>query len=113
MIVYREVNGTSYHADTNEAIINVLEWARLNDTRIRVYYGDTLTGLDWQEQHRVTGYVGRSTGRAKIPLLVYSKRCCGGGGILDNCIVRIETTRGGRVLYNHPNYHTVQLSNAQ
>ena len=96
---YIEVNGTSYRNETNKNVIDTLEMCRKNDIRIIVDYGDVKTGRSWGEIHDITGYVGRSTGSVKIPLLVYNKRCYGGGALLDNCIIKISTTKGKRVLY--------------
>jgi len=104
---YQSINGTFYHLETRQNVINVLENARLNNYRIRVHYGDTSTGRDWNEMHYVTGYVGRSTGSIKIPLLVYNKRSYGGGAMLDHCIVKITESKGKRVLYQHPLYHYI------
>lgn len=104
---YNVQNGTSYHIETLQQVINVLERARTCRERIIVHYGDTKTGLDWQDTYGTTGYVGRSTGTNKIPLLVYNARSLGGGGILDHCIVKITTARYKIELYKHPSYHTV------
>lgn len=46
---YREVNGTCYHVDTPSNVIERLERARKNRLRIRLWYGDTDMGKDWQE----------------------------------------------------------------
>ncbi len=104
-IKYKEVNGTSYHIDTCDNVVRILESMRMSQIRIRVHYGDTTTGRDWDDKHCMAGYIGRSTGTSKIPILVYNKRSYGGAGILDHCIVRICTTKGNRVLYEHPLYH--------
>lgn len=103
------VNGTAYHADTNEKVIKALESARASRARIRVWYGDTDTGKAWAEEYDVLGYVGRSTGGVKIPLLVHNRNSFGGGGILDHCIVRIDTT-DGQTLYKHPTFNAGELS---
>jgi hypothetical protein len=102
---YQIVNGTSYHAETPASVVEVLERARLSRTRIHVSYGDTGTGKDWLEEFDVSGYVGRSMGPVKVPLLIANRRSTGGGAILDHCIVRIRQSAGGRVLYQHPAYH--------
>lgn len=102
---YKIVNGTSYHTETPAAVIEVLERARQNRTRIHVSYGDRTSGLDWLEEFDAHGYVGRSIGPIKVPLLVANRRSLGGGAILDHCIVRIRSSAGGRVLYQHPAYH--------
>lgn len=99
------VNGTSYHVQTPAAVIEVLERARQNRTRIHVSFGDAATGLDWLEEWDITGYVGRSMGPVKVPLLIANRRSLGGGAILDHCIVRIRESAGGRILYQHPAYH--------
>ncbi len=98
------VNGTSYHTETPRAVIDVLEAARQNRTKLRVYYGDAATGKDWGEENDTIGRVGRSTGTVKIPLLVAPGED-GGGALLDRCIVRIrEANAGGKELYRHHNY---------
>jgi len=103
------VDGTTYHDDTPAAVVAILERCRTARprTRIRVCYGETSVpnaGQDWGETCDVAGYVGRSCGPVKIPLLIHNARSIGGGGILDHCIVAIRESRGGRELYRHPNY---------
>ena len=101
-------DGTAYQKDTPEEIVKILENARKMHTRLRVYYGDTKTGRDWEEDYDVFGTIGRSTGSIKIPLMINNSRSTGGGGLLDNCIVKIEyasLTKGTRPLYQHPQYH--------
>lgn len=105
---YKVVNGTSYDVRTPSEVIRVLENARLNRTRLHISYGHTdgsKAGLDWLEEHDVHGYIGRSMGPIKIPLMVNNRRSLGGPGLLDHCVVRIRESAGGRVLYQHPTYH--------
>ena len=102
---YNVFNGTSYHVETPAAVVQVLEQARQNRTRIHVSFGDASTGLDWLEEWDINGYVGRSMGPIKVPLLVANRRSTGGGAILDHCIVRIRESAGGGILYRHPSYH--------
>lgn len=105
MTQYQIVNGTSYHIETPVAVVQVLERARQNRTRIHVSYGDATTGRDWLEEWDITGFVGRSIGPVKVPLLIANRRSLGGGAILDHCIVRIRLSAGGGILYQHPTYH--------
>lgn len=105
MKTYQNINGTSYDARTPEEVIRVLEAARLNRTRLHISLGETTTGKDWLEEFESHGYVGRSMGPVKVPLLIANRRSLGGGAILDHCVVRIRTAAGGRVLYQHPAYH--------
>lgn len=94
---YKVVNGTSYDVRTSDELIRVLESARLNRVRVVI-------DLDWVEEHDRVGYIGRSAGSVKIPLLVYNERSMGGGGLLDHCIARVRTASGKRLLWEKPGY---------
>ena len=108
MKTYKTVNGTSYDERTPDEVIAVLESARQNRTRLHVSLGETegpQAGRDWLESTDTQGYVGRSMGPVKVPLLIANRRSTGGGAILDHCIVRIRESARGRVLYQHSQYH--------
>ena len=102
-IEYKKMSsGTCYHSRTDEKVINVLETLISNRKRIRLWYGEN--GKSWNEEHDIMGYIGRSTGSIKIPLLINNSRSLGGGSVLDHCIVKITDTKTKRVLYQHPNF---------
>jgi hypothetical protein len=95
----------AYHAETPANIIEVMERARKNRTRIKLSYGDINTGKDWNEEFDVTGYIGLSKGyEARFPILVHNARSMGGGSILDHCIVKIKESKGKIVLFQAANY---------
>jgi hypothetical protein len=96
---YQVVNGTYFDARTPGKVCDVLEEARASGRRIRLFYGN---GRVWGDEYDVLGFVGRSTGGIKIPLLIKNQRSMGGGGILDHCIVRIQDVATKRVLYDKP-----------
>ncbi len=111
---YKIINVTSFDARTPDEVIRVLEQARLNRTRLHISLGHTdgeKIGLDWLEEFESHGYIGRSMGPIKVPLLVANRRSLGGGALLDHCIVRIRQSAGGRVLWQHAAYHfgTVEI----
>lgn len=108
---YKVVNETHYDKRTPDEVIRVLENARQGRYRLHISLGETdnengQLGRDWLEENMSFGYIGRSTGTQKIPLLVHNTRSFGGPGLLDHCIVRIRHTTGRKhVLYQHPQYH--------
>ena len=67
---YQTINGTSYDERTPDQVVAVLESARRDRTRLHISLGDTESGKDWLEEFEAHGYVGRSTGRIKVPLLL-------------------------------------------
>ena len=100
-------DGTAYHVDTPDRLVDILEGLRRRRSRVRVYLGDRKTGRDWEESSDVFGIIGRSTGRIKIPILVNNVRSLGGGALLDDCIVKLEyaNRKDGGVIWQHPKYH--------
>lgn len=111
VIRYKVVNGTAYHEETADEVVRILENARQSarGVLVRFCYGDTDTGRDWGETCDTTGYIGRSTGSIKIPILIRTINSSGGPGLLDHCIVRVEEKNRGdrhyREAYQHPKYH--------
>jgi len=96
---YKVVNGTSYHEETSNSVISVLEYVRATKTRIILDYGDVKTGRSWGDVYDITGTLGRSCGTQKVPILLHNKRSIGGGAILDNCIIKIVESKGKKILY--------------
>ena len=98
-------NGTTYNERTDPSVIHWLEQFRTVRCaeRITVEYGNGITRESWDDTE--VGYVGRSTGIQKIPLLIHNSRSLGGPGILTHCIVRITTAKGGSLIWEHPRYH--------
>lgn len=103
---YNVVNGTSYNPETPETVIRILEECRASGVRVRLHYGDAVSGHDWHEENDCEGKVARTMGPiVKAPILLYKSSSHGGGIILDRCIVGIRATgKNGRWLYKHPTY---------
>lgn len=93
-----------YDSRTSKEVIEVLERCYDSGERLVFDFGDAVTGQSWGEINDISGRIGKSTGVIKIPLLIYNSRSLGGGSLLDHCIVKITTSKGGRILYQHPNY---------
>lgn len=100
---YKVVNGTYYTLNTNNKVIEVLENARKNKRRIRIFYGDTTTGEDWLEDYDIMGTIGRTYGIIQSPILLKSWNSIGGGLILTENIVKITIDK--RIYYIHDKYH--------
>ncbi len=100
---------TYFDPGTDPKVKSILESARKNDQRLRLFLGDTETGRDWMDENDVVGRIGRSMGPMKVPLLI-SDGEFGGGAILTACIVRILDADTLRELYVHPNYQAPVLT---
>jgi len=97
-------HGMSFNEGTSEKVIQVLATALQDRRRVRVWYGDVLTGRSWDEENDVCGYIGKSGGSVKVPLLIHNSSSFGGGAILTDCIVKIVDTQSKVVYYQHENF---------
>lgn len=102
-------SGTCYDIKTPDNLVSVLERARENGKRLKVYLGDPKTGRDWHEESDKYIRIGRSTGNFKIPLSIANSRSTGGGALLDSCIIKLIDTQNNVVLYQHPKYKTSKI----
>jgi hypothetical protein len=75
---------------------------------VRIFYGDPYTGEDWCEENDVVGFVGRSSGILKVPLLI-PRNCISGPSILESSIVKIIKIATGEILWKSSNYITPEL----
>lgn len=94
---YLKCNGVVYHIDTPHKVIHTLNSAMMENLRVIVHYGDSSPVKYWGDTE--TGYIGRTTGPLKAPILVYNSRSMGGGIILTNKILKIQASKGKKVLY--------------
>lgn len=106
---YKIIDGTAFEYRTPEAVCTVLNEAMKTRRRIKVFYGDKVTGRDWLESYDTTGTVGRSGGTFKIPLLIKTKKSHGGSALLDNCIVKIKDQATKDILYQHSRYKAPKI----
>lgn len=94
----------TFDAGTNDAVKAKLASLHKTRDRVRIVYGDPVTGKDWLEEHDVMGRIGRSTGSTKVPLLIANERSMGGGALLTARILKIVLVDNKKVLYQHENY---------
>jgi len=103
-------NGLTFSENTSIEVMNILS-ATGRGQRIRFWYGDWRTGKCWNDENDICGYIGRSCGTEKIPILLNKRNSTGGGGILTDCILKIVDTKTKAVLYEHPLFVQPLFSN--
>lgn len=101
---YRLDKDLHFHSETAPAVRAAIQAAFDGRKRLRIWYGDIQTGKAWPSEYDVTGRIGRSTGRFRVPLLIRTARSLGGGAILDHCIIRVDDMRTRTSLYRHANF---------
>jgi hypothetical protein len=103
---------TWFTPGTHKKVQKVLSAAHANSDLIRIFYGNVITGHDWCEEEDVVGFVGRSNGVFKVPLLLEAYQASSttlesanyGDSILTHCIVRIIDVSSQKELFRTPNY---------
>ena len=100
---------TWFDPGTLEPVKERLEHARLHDQKLRLFFGNRETGQCWLEENDVLGFIGRSMGPMRIPILLANRNSSGGGGILTACILRIIDAKAAKELWRQENYHLPEL----
>ena len=99
---YIQHEGTSYDKDTDPEVMRIFSKYMHAGIRIRIFLGYKETGIEWNEECDTMGYVGRSSGKYKVPILLKTGLSSGGGAVLTAHILKI--TLDGIEIYKHPNY---------
>jgi len=100
----------TFNENTCDRVKTALTECYNNQCRVRIWYGDIDTGVSWLDEYDVVGTIGRSSGQAKIPLLIKNSRSMGGCGILCHCIIRIDVISSRRTIYEHPLFYVPLLT---
>ena len=87
----------------------LLQCAYDHKYRVRVWYGDTVTGRAWNDFHDVKGTIGASTGERPVLLLIPKSTSLCGTSLLSLFIVRIDIIKDRRTIYKHENFHVTGL----
>lgn len=102
---YKVCNGIFFDPATPDDLVRLLEgWYRSN-ARLTFDFGDTDTGESWGDTYDVSGYIGRTTGTIKSPILVNNKRSMGGPILSTNRILTVRPSNkkhGDYLLYQAP-----------
>jgi len=100
-----EFNGMWFSKNTCNEVKTAVVNAYRTSKRFRIWYGDVKTGKSWDDENDVCGYIGKSGGSHKIPLLVHNNNSTGGGALLDDCIIKIVEIQSKRVIYQHTDFN--------
>lgn len=99
---HRSPKGTDFRT-TDESLQRVLDELRVSRTRVKLTY-DGAFG-NYGENHD-SGYIGRTMGNpnyanggVKAPILLKNSRSRGGCCLLDDHIIKVETSKGHKVLW--------------
>lgn len=99
--VYQEQAGFWFQEGTPQEVRSAILQAHRLGGRVRVFYGSQETGEAWPEENDVSGCIGRSTGRVKVPLIV-APGASGGDAMLAHRVVALRSDAGW--LYRHPKF---------
>lgn len=91
--------------NVSEGLINILLRAYKYGFRVRVFYGDIHTGRSWNEEYDVTGKIGRTCGKIKVPILLKRKDSNYGGALLLSSVIRIDDIEDKKTLWKLSNFH--------
>lgn len=96
--------GLYFDDAADDEVIKAIYIAQMNRDKVKIYWGDTETGIPWAEEHDTIGKIGKSTGTKPIALLVPANSY-GGQYISGKNILAIVTYPDRKyTLYKHPSF---------
>ena len=90
----------SFNVKTPDKLCQIISRLYKDGKRYRFDFGNVETGESWKETYDIDGYIGRSTGICKMPILIYNSRSMGGGAILTDCILSITEIKTKKLVYS-------------
>lgn len=100
METYKVVNGISFKNETPNDLCVIISNLIGNNKRYRFDFGNTETKVSWNEIYDIDGYIGKSTGMKKVPLLIHNKRSLGGGEISTHRVLSITEIKTKKIIYS-------------
>lgn len=98
-------NDLYFNKETPEEVKKIIFNNLGQKKRFRIWVGNTKTGKSWNEENKVCGYFGKSTGITPIPLLINNSRSFGGDALSTDCIVKIVDIKTKTILFQHENFN--------
>lgn len=102
-------NKTWFHPMTASAVKVALETVRVNRRKVRLYFGDRLSGVDALETQGTIGWIGRGGAPLPRPILLVESDDKSGMPVDDSAIVRIQDVAANFDHYRHPGYRLPEL----
>jgi len=96
---YQIINGVYYKKEALGEVIKALEFARQNNIRVSIIYGDPKTGRFWNKGAPVCGYVSKRNAKEPVPILLHGKNSSGGVCVMDGSILEIKELKTNKILY--------------
>jgi hypothetical protein len=97
-------------ADDVRHVLNSVYAGSRRGARIRVWYGNVVTGRAWNNTFNVAGYLGSTTKRIQEPVIRALKSATEGEIVNAAQIVRIDMVETGETLYRHAKFHVGAFS---
>jgi hypothetical protein len=104
-IYLKDEDKVEAYTQVDNCLMAVLSECYRQKRRVRVWYGDGKTGESWFEDFETTGYIGRSCGDFKVPLIVSNSRSWGGGALSVGSVIRVDDIKTRKTLWKVPNYY--------
>lgn len=109
-MIFADGSKADYTGTVNQKLMETVCRCCAEHRRVRIWLGDTETGKAWNEEYDVTGYIGLSRGKVKVPLLINNVSSCYGSPVLVHCLIRIDDIKTRKTLWKTDNFHVEEMT---